>query len=320
MATAAETQSIIQLVVGMVDAAPGADILAELEELIDLGMTIEEVAIAITANPAWSGDEGLFPDYLPNAIFAANFLTQLMGSEVTADYLEESIAGMTATLNAAGEAPAGRGAAINAAIDALAATDSADPDLGDAATALANKTEVATYYSVEKMQSSDDLDDLMGVVSSVTSSETAVEDGEGAVDDAIAAETPLLSNLADLADAQAAVDAFLLAAAQTTATEGVDAPTTAAALTVTYANALGVTDGEVTGAYAAATPTVQAALLAAQQAVNDAARDVLQDDVDDANDEIGDITGLAAAAAASTSAAAALAASTASLIYPVTSL
>jgi hypothetical protein len=150
----------------------------------------------------------------------------------------------------------------------------------------------------------------MAVVMDVTSDEDAVADGETAVDDAIAAETPLLSNLADLADAQAAVDAFLLAAGQTEATEAADPPTTAAQLLVDYGTALGVTDGEVTGAYAAATPTVQAALLAAQQAVNDAARDVLQDDVDDANDEIGDITGLAAAAAASTSAAAALAAAT----------
>ncbi len=267
-------------------------------------MTIEEVAIAITANPAWSGDTGLFPDYLPNAQFAEAFLTQLLSEEVTADYLEAAIVEMTASLNAGDS----RGATINAAIDALAATDSADEDLGNAAAALANKTEVATYYSVEQMQSSADLDDLMAVVMDVTSDEDAVADGETAVDDAIAAETPLLSNLADLADAQAAVDAFLLAAGQTEATEAADPPTDVPTLTATYGAALIATDGEVAGAYAAATPTVQAALLAAQQAVNDAARDDLQDDVDDANDEIDDVTGLAAAAAAATSAADAAAA------------
>ena len=201
MATAAEQQSIIQLVVGMVNAAPGADILAELEELIDLGMTIEEVAIAITANPAWSGDTGLFPDYLPNAVFAANFLTQLLGSEVTEDYLEEAVAEMTASLNAGDS----RGAAINDAIDALAATDSADDDLGDAATALANKTEVATYYSVELMQSSDDLDDLMAVVMDVTSDEDAVADGEAAVDDVIAGAQPVVTLINNLGDAKSLV-------------------------------------------------------------------------------------------------------------------
>ena len=208
MATAAEQQSIIQLVVGMVNAAPGADILAELEELIDLGMTIEEVAIAITANPAWSGDTGLFPDYLPNAVFAEAFLTQLIGSEVTEDYLEEAVAEMTASLNAGDS----RGAAINDAIDALAATDSADDDLGDAATALANKTEVATYYSVELMQSSDDLDDLMAVVMDVTSDEDAVADGEAAVDDVIAGAQPVVTLINNLGDANDAVTAFLVTA------------------------------------------------------------------------------------------------------------
>ena len=220
MATAAEQQSIIQLVVGMVNAAPGADILLELEDIIDSGLTIEELAIAISENPAFSGDTGLFPDFLPNAIFAQQFLDQLIGSEVTEEVLDDAVVEMTASLNAGDS----RGAAMNAAIDALAATDSADDDLGDAATALANKTEVATYYSVEQMQSSADLEDLIAVVSAVTSDEDAVADGETAVDDAIADAQPVVTLINNLGDANDAVTAFLVTAdgddkTTTTATE-----------------------------------------------------------------------------------------------------
>ena len=73
MATAAERTEILQMIVGMVNAAPGADILAELEAVIDTGVTMQELATAIYLNPVYSGDNGLFPDYLPNEIFATQF-------------------------------------------------------------------------------------------------------------------------------------------------------------------------------------------------------------------------------------------------------
>jgi len=233
MATAAETQSIIQLVVGMVNAAPGADILLELEDIIDSGVTIEELAIAISENPAWSGDTGLFPDFLPNAIFAEQFLTQLIGDEVTAMVLTAAVDEMTASLNAGDS----RGAAMNAAIDSLAA--STDPDFADAAAALANKTAVAVYYSVDIAQSSADLADLIGVLDGVTSDVATVATAEGAADDVAAALVPLVSNLNDLAAAQAAQAAFLLAEGQDPATEAADPATTNAALLAAAGLALG---------------------------------------------------------------------------------
>jgi hypothetical protein len=292
MATAAETTAIIQLVVGMVDAAPGADILLELEDIIDSGLTIEELAVAIAENPAFSGDTGLFPDYLPNAIFAENFLTQLLGDEVTAEALAASIVEMTASLNAGDS----RGAAMNASIDALAA--STDPDFADAAAALANKTEVAEYYSVTIAQSSESLDDLIAVVSAVDSSETAVADGTAAADVVAAGLVPLVANLNVLADAQTAQAANLLAEGQDPATEAADPATTTAALLGLYAGALGAVGAVVDLGYAAATPAVQAAQLAAAEAVLQAAVDVEQDLLDDLNDDIDAVAGLAAAAAA----------------------
>lgn len=205
MATAAEQREIIALVVGMVNAAPGADILAELEDIIDSGLTIEELAIAISENPAFSGDTGIFPDFLPNAIFAEEFLTALLGDEVTEAVLDASVVEMTASLNA-GES---RGAAMNAAINALVA--STDPDFADAATALQNKTDVASYYSIDVAQSSADLADLIAVLDGVDSDEDAVEDGTDAVDDTVAGAQPLVTLINDLDDANDAVAAFLKA-------------------------------------------------------------------------------------------------------------
>ncbi|PCI77064.1 MAG: hypothetical protein COB20_09020 [SAR86 cluster bacterium] len=297
MATAAETTSIIQLVVGMVNAAPGADILAELEAIVDSGVTIEELAEAITENPAWSGDTGLFPDFLPNAIFADSFLTQLLGGEVTEEVLTASIDAMTADLNAG----TSRGAAINASIDALAA--STDPDFADAAAALANKTEVAEYYSVTIAQSSESLDELVAVVSDVDSSDTAVADGTAAADDVAASLVPLVSNLNDLAEAQVALAAYLLAEGQDPATEAADPATTTAALLGLAGVALGDVEASIGFAgYATASPAVQASQLAAEEAVLQDAVDTIQDTLDDLNDDIDAVTGLGAASAALTAA------------------
>ena len=205
MADADTLTDIIELIVGMVDAAPGADILAELETAVDAGASIEDLAIAIAANPAWSGDTGLFPDYLPDAIFASQWITQLLGAAVDADTLAEAIDEMTTLLTGG----TGRGEAMYATIVALAA--STDPDLADASATLANKTTVAEYYSITVAQSSTDLDDLLGVVAGIDETDASAEAAADAIDDAIAAVAPLVSLISDLDDANAAKTAFLAA-------------------------------------------------------------------------------------------------------------
>ena len=256
MATAAETTAIIQLVVGMVDAAPGRDILTELEDIIDSGLTMEELAIAIQENPAFSGDTGLFPNFLPNAIFAAQFMEALLGDEVAADDLAAATDELTASLNAGDS----RGAAMYASIVSLAA--STDPLFADAAAALANKVEVAEYYSVEAEQSSDDLDDLIAVVSSVTSDADAVEDGIDAVDDVIAGAQPLETLINNLDAANDAVTAYLVTA------DGDGLATT----TATQADVLTTDIGTALAAVEAASGVVgYAALAAAPATVNEAA-------------------------------------------------
>ncbi|MEX0965048.1 MAG: hypothetical protein WDZ52_13515 [Pseudohongiellaceae bacterium] len=252
MATAAERTSIIGLVVGMVGAAPGATILAELEAIFDSGVSLAEMAEAIANNPAFNGDSGLYPAFLPNAIFATNFVTDLIGDEVSAANLTLAIDAVTGLLNA-GET---RGAVMFAAINAVAGVATTDPDFGAAAAALLNKTEVAEYYSVTVAQSGATVADLVAVLAGVDSTAASVTTANAAIDTEIAANADLADLIANLDAAEAAKTAFLTAEA-----------TTEVAIGTAVAAADLAIDGVVAG-YDAATDNVKAALLADAQTAN----------------------------------------------------
>ncbi|GJM12040.1 MAG: hemolysin-type calcium-binding region [Pseudohongiella sp.] len=169
MAITVETRTdIIELIVGMVGAAPGATILSELADIVDAGTSLNDLAIALANNPAF---KVLYPSFLTSEEFATNYLTQLLGSEVDATTLSTSIDAMVADLNSGTH----RGAAMYTAITTLSATAETDANFGAAAAALNNKTEVAIHYSVTTQQSSDTLDDLVAVVSSVGSTQASVD-------------------------------------------------------------------------------------------------------------------------------------------------
>ncbi len=269
MATAAVRTEIIQLVVGMVGAAPGRDILTELEGVIDGGLTIDQLAAAIYANPLYSGETAtaLFPSYLPNAIFAENFLGSLLGEEVSEATMTAAVARMTSQLNAG---TMSRGEAIKTAIDTLATSTIAV--FADAKTALANKVAVAEYYSVTLAESSAELDVLMAVVDDVDSSATAVADGTKAVDSVIAANQGLTGLLSRLDYANKAKALFLVGAdgdgnAKTSTT---DAKITKAVKDAQIATGKEIANINVAtdeALYTAAIPELQAALASAAQTI-----------------------------------------------------
>ena len=183
MAITVETRTkIVELTVGMVGAAPGAAILSELAEVVDAGLSLNDLAIAIANNPAF---KVLYPSFLTNTEFATNYLTALMGSEVDSTTLSSSVDVMVADLNAGMH----RGAAMYKAISTLSATAETDANLGAAAAALNNKTEVAVHYSVTTQQSSNSLDDLKAVVNGVTSSDATVTSKKAEIDGTAAAGT-----------------------------------------------------------------------------------------------------------------------------------
>ena len=269
MATAAERTELIQLVVGMFGAAPGADVLTDLEATLDAGASISDIAVALSDNALFSGDAGLFPGFLPNAIFSTNFVTSLIGDEVSAENLQAAIDAVTGLLNA-GQS---RGEVVAVAIAAIAAIDPADANFGAAASALANKTEVAEYYSVTVAQQAADLDDLIAILDGVDSDDASVDTATDAVDDEIAENADLSDLIDNLEAAETAKADFLEEAGETEADIGTGVGDADLAI-----------NGVVTG-YDAATDNVKAALLADEEALNATALSDAQDALADALDD-----------------------------------
>lgn len=213
MAITVETRTdIVELIVGMVGAAPGATILSELADIVDGGLSLNDLAIALANNPAF---KVLYPSFLTTTEFATNFLTNLMGSQVDATTLSTSVDAMVADLNSGTH----RGAAMYTAIKTLGDTAETDTNFGNAAAALNNKTEVAVHYSVTTQQSADTLDELKAVVTNVTNTQASVDAAKAVVDGTDnAGQTYTLTSTADNLKGTGGNDTFVAVIDGTTAT------------------------------------------------------------------------------------------------------
>ena len=179
MAITAETRTdIIELVVGMFDAAPGASVLSELAVSVDAGLSLKDLAITL-GNTSVFTDE--YPAFLTNAEFATKYLTNFLGGnpgEVTAENFALAEEAVVALLNSGKS----RGEVVYDVVTAVSAVAETDTNFGTAAALLNNQTEVAVHYSVTTQQSGDTLDDLKSVIVNVTSSDATVTTAKAAVD------------------------------------------------------------------------------------------------------------------------------------------
>lgn len=268
-ATATQTE-LLQLIVGMFDAAPGADLLASLEtEYAALGSIN-----ALAANLMNTGVlKGIYPDSLDNNAFATAFITNLLSGEVDATNTAFAITWAEGQLNAG----MSRSDVMVAAINAINAADANDTVWGGAQKALANQTAAAEYYSIDQATSSTDFAALQAVTASVTSDPTTVP-----------ADFTLEAGLATLTAANAAVATF-----------NTDNPTTASDLTT----AISDYDAAVTDSALATDSTgLAAAKLADQQTANATTLTNAQTALATANTAIAAVTGLTEAVAADTAA------------------
>ena len=176
MAITAEARTeIIQLVVGMFGAAPGASVLSDLTfARDDRGQTVKQIAANIVNTNEF---KSIYPTFLTNQEFADRFINNLVGAEVAAADKTAAATQLVAML-AAG---ASRSSVVVDAINALKAVPSTNTAWANAAAALANKVSVATYYSVEK-QLSGSLADLQKVIATVTSAASSVAAAKTAAD------------------------------------------------------------------------------------------------------------------------------------------
>jgi len=164
---------LIALYIAMFKAAPGATNLSEIVTLKESGKTLVEVANFLTGKADFSK---VYPAFLTADEFAARLVTNLLGSEVSAG------ASTWATNWVKTQLAAGKGPAfiMSAAVQAIRSTS--NTDFANAKSALANQTEVATYYSVTKEQSSTDLATLQAVINGVTSTASTVTTAKTNVD------------------------------------------------------------------------------------------------------------------------------------------
>ncbi len=155
--------SLVELVVGMFGAAPGASVLSDLVAAYEAGATLKQIA----ANLANTNEfKGIFPTFLTNAEFATKVVDQLVGTEVVAAEKAAAVTTLTGMLNAG----ASRSSVFVDAIAAVNAITSTNTAWANAGAAFDNKVAAAVYYSVDKQLSGSTLAGLQAIVSTVTSS------------------------------------------------------------------------------------------------------------------------------------------------------
>ena len=182
----------------MLGSAPGTDNLNAWVGELNAGATLEDLANDIAASDAF---QNAYPAFLTNEEFATDFLGSVMGSEVSEELLGLAVGIVVGLLNDG----MSRGALALAVVDALLAIDAAGDahpaaaELGAAAAALANKVQVAEYYTLDARIADPSADAIAGVTSdddTVAAAITAIDgDGDGVTEET--GETFLLTGLRD---------------------------------------------------------------------------------------------------------------------------
>jgi len=241
--TVEQRTAIIELVVGMFGAAPGANVLSDLVAAYEAGNSIKQIAANLAKSDQF---KSIFPTFMTNGEFAAKVVDQLVGSEVVAAEKAAAVTLLTAQLNSGKS----RSDVFADAISALNAVTSTNAAWGNAAVAFDNKVAAAVYYSVDKQLSGSSLAGLQAVVSSVTSSAASLNAAKAAAD-------------AAAAPAPAPVQTFTLTADATSVNEGSSAlftlTTTNVSAGAQYSYAIsGVSATDVTGGSLTGTVTIGA--------------------------------------------------------------
>lgn len=173
--------SIIELVVGMFGAAPGASVLASLVSSYESGSTITQLAANLSGTAEF---KSIYPTFLTNGEYATKVVANLL-AEASVEAKAEAVTVLTAALNGG----MSRSVAMVEAIKFVSTTATTNTTFGTSAAAFDNKVEVATYYSVEKQLSGDSLAELQAIVSNVTSSAATVTTAKAAADGTAAVGT-----------------------------------------------------------------------------------------------------------------------------------
>jgi len=160
--TETQRNEIMYLVVGMFNGAPGATFLSEFTNAVSAGQSI---AVDLAAGLAGTSQfKAIYPDFQTATEFATAFADNILGNTVTAALKTEAIDDIVTALNAGST----KAQVMSTAITALGAVDPSNADWGAARTALDNKVDVATWFSVEKAVETESVSELQAILSTVT--------------------------------------------------------------------------------------------------------------------------------------------------------
>ena len=193
MAVTAETRtSLIGLSVAMLGSAPGTDNLNMWVGVLDDGSTLEEIANHIAASDAF---QTTYPSFLTNEEFATAFLNSSLGDEVSAEIIAAAAVVVVGLLNDGTSRGELALLVVGVLFDIAAQGDAHGlaADFGAAASAFANKIEVAEYYTVDLRQS----DPNSRVLRDITS-EVGLDDIRDSIGDHLDPPDPIfLTNVRD---------------------------------------------------------------------------------------------------------------------------
>ncbi len=161
--TLAEQNALVQVAVGMYDAAPGGVYLNDFTNFVEAGNSIQALVNVLAGSPSFQAP-AFFPNSLTNGQFGVKFIDQLVGTDVAAADKAWAASWIEGQLNAG----VSRGDAIINAVSALSAIPFTDPAWGTASQAYANKVTVAQYYSVVAGGNATDIGELQAVIADVT--------------------------------------------------------------------------------------------------------------------------------------------------------
>jgi trimeric autotransporter adhesin len=187
MAISTEARNdLVRIVVGMFNGAPGSEILSQLTNAFEAGQTRVQIATNLAKTAEY---QSLFPDNNTNAEVAAKIVNNIIGDLATAAVKADAVALLNAQLNAKPTTTSAQKAAARAevtvwALDQLKNIPATDAGLGKVVQALANKTDVAVYYSVDAQQNpasvtaaQEVLENVDDTAASVTAAKEAVDGG-----------------------------------------------------------------------------------------------------------------------------------------------
>ncbi len=157
--SSAEKTKLLKVVVGLFNAAPGHAYLPVLEEVIEDGMSIRELAQVLVT-------KSIFTDGVMGGVNSAAAQAEVLAGHfgLTADGVEGSAASQAIEYFTAGiEGGANIGDLVTDAVEFLARND-LPAEFAETATLLANKVAVAAAYSAVESNDSTDLADLQVVL------------------------------------------------------------------------------------------------------------------------------------------------------------